>query len=289
MPPLSSEKEPLGAQPIYPNNNYNNRRMNVNTVHFDYEMVLFLILIATSLSWVLHKCIKNTNPKLKKVQRFSGHMAAYFPLVLLVFSFRSFAFEPFRIPSSSMMPTLLTGDFILVDKYSYGIKMPVFHNTLITTGTPERGEVLVFRSVEDPSVDVIKRVIATPGDHVYYDQASKKVFVNDTAYEHLNPRAYQGFLDDISPHGLVEKTETINDEQHQILTTNGRYYPFQFTELTVPEGHYFAMGDNRDNSHDSRSFGLIPEDRIVGKARMIWMHWRPEAFFEGFKRIGTLL
>ncbi len=260
----------------------------MDQMHFDYEMALFIALIITLLAWAFERSQSSQQKQSKWAQR-ARTTASYLPIILVVFSFRSFAFEPFRIPSSSMMPTLLTGDFILVDKFSYGLKAPVFHNSLLSTGSPERGDVMVFRSVEDPSTDVIKRVIAIPGDHIRYDQASKLVIVNGTTYEQKNSKAYQGFLDDISHQGLVEKTETIDDQQHQILTTNGRYNRFRFTGLTVPEGHYFAMGDNRDNSHDSRSFGLIPENRIVGKARMIWMHWRPEAFFEGLKRIGTLL
>lgn len=258
----------------------------MNQLHFDYEVALFMALVVTLTAWLAHRFYwrkKSNNPWSRRAQNVAG----YLPIILLVFSFRSFAFEPFRIPSSSMMPNLLTGDFIWVDKFSYDIKMPVFHNTLVKTGEPQRGDVMVFRSVDDPSTDVIKRVIAIPGDHVRYDQRSKQVFVNGKAFAHSDPKAYQGFLDDISPIGLVEKTETIADADHQILTTNGRYNRFRFTELTVPAGHYFAMGDNRDNSHDSRSFGLIAKNRIVGKAHMIWMHWRPEAFFEGFKRIGT--
>ncbi len=260
----------------------------MNQLHFDYEMVLFLALVVTSIAWCAHRFYWRKKSKNRWSMR-TQHVAAYLPIILLVFSIRSFAFEPFRIPSSSMMPNLLTGDFIWVDKFSYDIKMPVFHNTLIKTGEPEPGDVIVFRSVEDPSTDIIKRVMAVPGDHVRYDQRSKQVYVNGTVYEHLDPQAYDGFLDDINPRGLVEKTETIGDSEHQILTTNGRFNRFRFTELTVPEGHYFAMGDNRDNSMDSRSFGLIAKNRIVGKARVIWMHWRPEAFLEGLKRIGTWL
>lgn len=260
----------------------------MDQIHFDYEMALFIALIITLLAWAFERSQSSQQKQSKWAQR-ARTTASYLPIILVVFSFRSFAFEPFRIPSSSMMPNLLTGDFIWVDKFSYDIKLPVFHNTLIKTGEPKRGDVMVFRSVEDPSTDVIKRVIAIPGDQVRYNASNKQVYVNGTAYHHNASKKYQGFLDDINPTGLVEKTETIGDNEHQILTTNGLNHPFRFTELTVPKGHYFAMGDNRDNSHDSRSFGLIPENRIVGKARMIWMHWRPEAFFEGLKRIGTLL
>lgn len=258
-------------------------------LHFDYEALIFMALIVTLISWGLYQFQKRKTKKLNKWGRVSRNVASYLPIILVVFSLRSFAFEPFRIPSSSMMPTLYTGDFILVDKFSYGLKMPVFHNTLIKTGSPERGDVFVFRSVEDPSIDIIKRVVALPGDHVKYDARDKMVYINGKALSQTEAKAYQGFLDDISPTGLLEKTETIDGESHQMLTANGINYPFQFTEMVVPQGHYFGMGDNRDYSADSRVFGLIPEENIVGKARMVWMHWRPSAFVEGLKRVGTLL
>ena len=188
-----------------------------------------------------------------------------------------------------MMPTLLTGDFIYVDKSAYGIKMPVFHNILIETGSPERGDVFVFRSVDDPAIDVIKRVMGVPGDHIRYDERTKQVFINDQVVQTQFQGAYLGFHDDINPNGLNRKSTTTGDTKHSILQSNQVRRAYQFTDLTVPEGHYFAMGDNRDFSADSRVWGLVPEQNIVGQAKGIWMHWRPDAFIEGLKRIGTAL
>jgi signal peptidase I len=260
----------------------------MNGFHWDYEVFLFIGLILTLGAWLFSKLKKLQNSENKYVQ-FMVTTGSFFPLLLLVLSVRSFAFEPFRIPSSSMMPTLLTGDFIYVNKSAYGVKMPVFHNTLIETGTPQRGDVFVFRSVDDPATDVIKRVIGVPGDHVRYDQRSKQVFINGQLIPEQFQGAYQGFHDDINPNGLKQKTAQTGQTEHTILHSNRVRRSFQFTDLVVPEGHYFGMGDNRDFSSDSRVWGLIPEKNIVGKAERIWMHWRPGAFIEGLKRIGTPL
>ncbi len=264
----------------------------MNDFHWDYEVFLFIGTFLTLAAWLFTKF---NQPPLrerrnnKRHLRYLATVGGFFPLLFLVLSVRSFAVEPFRIPSSSMMPTLLTGDFIYVNKAAYGIKMPVFHNTLIATGTPERGDVLVFRSVEDPATDVIKRVIGVPGDHLRYDQSSKQLFINGRLLETQSQGAYLGIHDDINPNGLYRETVTTGQTEHSILHSNRIHRTFQFTDLTVPEGHYFAMGDNRDFSADSRVWGLIPARNIVGKAERIWMHWRPSAFIEGLKRIGTAL
>lgn len=256
--------------------------------HWDYEVFLFVAVLLTLGAWLLGKFKKQS---LKNNQRLQAIRAvgSFFPLLFLVLSVRSFAYEPFRIPSSSMMPTLLTGDFILVDKSAYGIKMPVFHNTLLETGKPRHGDVFVFRSVEDPSVDVIKRVIAVPGDHVRYDVFSKQIFINGEATEEQFTEPYQGFLDDLNPIGLQQKTAQTGEQSHQVLYSSSIRRDYRYKDLVVPEGHYFGMGDNRDYSKDSRVFGLIPEKNIVGQAKLIWMHWRPGDFWQGLKRIGQVL
>ena len=260
----------------------------MNDVHFDYEMVLFIGTILTLCAYLMSrkKTFKSSDNKYLKFMATTG---SFFPVIFLVLSVRTFAFEPFRIPSSSMMPTLLTGDFIFVDKTAYGLKMPVFHYTLIETGHPQRGDVFVFRSVEDPSVDIIKRVIGVPGDHIVYNQRTKQVFVNDKAIDVKFDGAYKGFYDDVNPIGLNQKASNINGKQHTILHSNQVRHNYEYTDLVVPEGHYFGMGDNRDFSKDSRVFGLIPEKNVVGQAKMIWMHWRPGDFIEGLKRVGQAL
>jgi len=256
--------------------------------HWDYEVFLFLGTCLTLTAWLFSKRKKWRHSNHQTVRTLAS-VGSFFPLLLLVLSVRSFAFEPFRIPSSSMMPTLLTGDFIYVDKTAYGLKMPVFHNTLIETGQPQRGDVFVFRSVEDPSEDIIKRVIGVPGDHIRYDERSKQLYVNGELLDAQYVGPYTGFHDDIDPRGLNIKAASTGGVEHHILQANGVRRSFAHTELVVPEGHYFGMGDNRDYSKDSRVYGLIPEENIVGQAKFIWMHWRPSAFLEGLKRIGQTL
>ncbi len=213
---------------------------------------------------------------------------SFFPVFFFVLVVRTFIFEPFRIPSGSMMPTLLTGDFIYVNKFSYGLKMPVLHDTMIEIGHPERGDVVVFRYPPNQKDDYIKRVIGLPGDDIYYDTAKKQVYINGDPIKQEVDGKYEGFLDDNGSRSRnVQKTEYLNEEGHKMLTINGASHYFEHTKLTVPEGHYFVMGDNRDNSTDSRAWGLVPERNLVGKAQFIWMHWRPSAFIEGLKRIGT--
>ncbi len=260
----------------------------MNGFHWDYEVFLFIGAVVTLLAWLISRKKKQRVSNNRYI-RFTATAGSFFPVLFLILSVRSFAFEPFRIPSSSMMPTLLTGDFIYVDKSAYGLKMPVFHNTLIETGHPEKGDVLVFRSVEDPSIDVIKRVVGVPGDHIRYDQRSKQLFVNEQLVDEKFNGSYMGFHDDINPNGLNQKEATTGGKQHTVLYSNGVHRSYQHTDLVVPAGHYFGMGDNRDFSKDSRIFGLIPEQNIVGQAKFIWMHWRPNAFTDGLKRIGNLL
>ena len=256
--------------------------------HWDYEVFLFVGVILTLVAWLFSK-FRKIHRSESKYLRFVVSTGSFFPLLLLVLSVRSFAFEPFRIPSSSMMPTLLTGDFIYVNKSAYGVKMPVFNTTLITTGSPQRGDVFVFRSVDDPATDIIKRVIGVPGDHVRYDEYNKNLYINDELQREKFNGPYLGFHDDINPNGLKQKVVSTGNTEHNILHSNGIRRSYQFNDLVVPEGHYFAMGDNRDFSSDSRVWGLVPEKNIVGKAEGIWMHWRPSALIEGLKRIGTAL
>lgn len=260
----------------------------MNDFHMDYQVFLFIGVVLTLAAWLVAKFKKLQRSDDKRLQMIVS-VGSFFPLLLIVFSFRSFAYEPFRIPSSSMMPTLLTGDFIYVDKTAYGVKLPILHNKLIETGLPERGDVVVFRAVDDPATDVIKRVVGIPGDHIHYDQHSKQIFVNGVVMPETFDGAYLGFHDDINPNGLIQKTTNTGDVEHHILHSNRVKRSYAFTDMVVPEGHYFGMGDNRDFSADSRVWGLIPERNIVGQAKGIWMHWRPSAFIDGLQRIGTQL
>jgi signal peptidase I len=210
---------------------------------------------------------------------------SFFPVVLIVLVLRSFLVEPFRIPSGSMMPTLLIGDFILVNKFTYGIRLPVLHTKVIEMKTPQRGDIVVFRYPKDPSVDYIKRVIGLPGDKVVYYQ--KKLYINGQPINQVSLGAYQGVKEDDSPENIEHLLENLTPVEHSILITH-EHGAFD-NEYVVPAGHYFMMGDNRDNSNDSRYWGTVPEENLVGKAFFIWMSWDLGHGGIVFNRIGTVL
>lgn len=192
---------------------------------------------------------------------------SFFPILLLVLLVRSFLFEPFRIPSSSMMPTLLVGDFIFVNKYAYGLRLPVLNTKILDVGAPERGDVIVFRLPSDPRTNYIKRLIGLPGDTIRY--ANKKIYVNDQPVEVVAQGVYEG---EDQPGSLLLR-ERLGSVEHQILLLPGQR-GLEGT-FVVPPGHFFMMGDNRDNSRDSRydGVGFIPEGHLVGRAVRIWMSW----------------
>jgi signal peptidase I len=186
---------------------------------------------------------------------------SFFPVLLFVLIIRSFIFEPFRIPSGSMMPTLLQGDFIFVKKYSYGLRLPVTETKVLETGSPERGDVVVFRLPSDPTINYIKRVVGLPGDEVVYERHRLTINGEQVALEQ-------------HPEATGESpvfVEQLGEREHDILITNPSYRIADGT-FVVPDGHYFVMGDNRDNSRDSRFIESIPESHLVGEAVRIWMH-----------------
>lgn len=238
-----------------------------------------------------------------------------FPVIAVVFILRSFLYEPFQIPSGSMMPTLLIGDFILVEKFSYGVKEPVWQNTLIPVGLPKRGDVAVFKYPEDQRVDFIKRIVGLPGDRIVYKE--KKLYIVPACeqqdcgeYKALEMQSLgkQAFKDEDSVMDLY--TEVLGEVAHKIIINPhrrdqiGYYYQQQDQktyayEWVVPAGNYFVMGDNRDNSKDSRYWGFVPEQNLVGKAVATWISfefyrdedsllptWVPSAV--RFDRIGAI-
>ncbi|MGM0594508.1 MAG: signal peptidase I [Pseudomonadota bacterium] len=196
---------------------------------------------------------------------------SFFPIILIVLVVRSFVVEPFRIPSGSMMPTLLVGDFILVNKFAYGIRLPVLNTKVIDTGAPERGEIIVFRYPEQPEVDYIKRVVGVPGDHVRY--RNKQLFINGQPARQESLGSYVGEGSGSVMNGARHLKENLLGTEHDILVMPGRNVFGGDFEFVVPEGQYFVMGDNRDNSRDSRAWGTVPERNLVGKAFFIWMSW----------------
>ena len=209
-----------------------------------------------------------------------------FPVIAAVLILRSFLFEPFRIPSGSMMPTLLVDDFILVQKFAYGVKEPVTNQTLIPTGHPQRGDVVVFKYPEDPRVDYIKRIVGLPGDRIIY--RNKQLFIQPACPSGKDcpsiEKVEQTFLssgDFMQGSVPLERyQEQLGAVSHKLLKNPAQpdFVPMYFhqvgneaDEWVVPEGHYFAMGDNRDNSKDSRFWGFVPEHNLVGKAVFIWI------------------
>ena len=212
-----------------------------------------------------------------------------FPVLLLVLVFRGFIFEPFRVPSNSMMPTLLTGDFILVNKFNYGLRLPLLNSKIIDFSDPERGDIIVFRypnyehSAGYSGVDFIKRVVALPGDTISYEK--DQLIVNGESVEYRKIGSYQGVDSGKAMSGYRHIREKINEADHDILLHplgNSR----KLSKTTVPEGHYFVMGDNRAHSSDSRFWGYVPESYILGKAIGIWMHWDWNHNTMQFSRIG---
>ncbi len=203
----------------------------------------------------------------KKESIIIEYSKSFFPVLLFVFVIRSFIVEPFKIPSGSMMPTLIAGDFIAVNKFSYGVRFPVINNVLIPNGMPERGDVVVFHYPMDTSIDYIKRVIGLPGDIIKYE--NKKLFINDKLVPHVFEKDYEYMMNENYRVPAQEFTETLGEVKHSILIHNVEGESGSFV---VPDRNYFVMGDNRDNSSDSRVWGFVSEDLLVGKAFIIWLN-----------------
>jgi signal peptidase I len=200
---------------------------------------------------------------------------SFFPVIVLVLVIRSFLFEPFRIPSDSMMPTLYDGDFIFVSKYSYGLRLPVSNTLLVATGTPQRGDVIVFRLPPNPKINYIKRLVGLPGDRVRVDE-NNQLYVNDKPMPQERGPTYTGPKQDMWNYvGAPTAWETLGDKRHRIMFSTGSA---KSGTWVVPPGHYFFMGDNRNNSKDSRFLedneapGFVPEQNLVGKAVRIWLN-----------------
>ena len=227
--------------------------------------------------------VEKAKEEILKESIFVEYSRSLFPVILAVLVLRSFLVEPFRIPSGSMMPTLLAGDFILVNKFAYGVRLPVVDAKIIPVGLPKRGDVLVFRYPKNPSIDYIKRVIGLPGDKVAY--YNKQLFINGESATQSGLGIYNAVGAGVSMAGAEMRNEDLTGVQHNILIDTQR--GTVEGEFQVPEGRYFVMGDNRDNSNDSRYWGFVPEENLVGKAFMIWMNWDATAGGVTWSRIGN--
>lgn len=290
---------------------------------WNFALILFVLLVVTGIIWTLDVAVlrrrraararaaadgvdttyasdaqeamrlrQEAASSASRVPWWVEYAVSFFPVILFVFVLRSFVVEPFRIPSGSMLPTLQSGDLILVNKFTYGIRLPVLDKKVVQINDPQRGDVVVFRYPVDPDVDYIKRIVGLPGDEVAY--LDKKLYINGKLVPHVRDGEY--FEPDRVSY-IPQYKEKLGEVSHEILLDEGKmqmYGPiWKFPDLNlcdysrngvrckVPEGHYFAMGDNRDNSADSRYWGFVPDGNLVGKAFFIWMN------FGDLGRIGS--
>jgi signal peptidase I len=259
----------------------------------DFSLLLVVLTLFSGLVWLTDSLFfrrrRMDRAVQRKVQRLRDpviieYSRSLFPVLLIVLLFRSFLFEPFKIPSGSMIPTLLIGDFILVNKYAYGLKLPVLNTRFISIGEPKRGDVVVFRYPVDPGVNFIKRMVGLPGDTITY--RSKQLYVNGELISDVRQGAYTGAdvkCSTPAPDAL-RLQETLGGVTHDILFHQGT--PGRDGQWVVPEGHYFVMGDNRDRSNDSREWGFVPEQNLMGRAVGIWMNFDWNKGCGDFSRIG---
>lgn len=234
-----------------------------------FPAIMVTLVFVTGIIWLLDAIF--WAPKRDKDSKESlivEYARSFFPIILAVLVIRSFVVEPFRIPSGSMLPTLHVGDFILVNKFAYGIRLPVLNAKVIDIDEPKRGDVVVFRYPKNPEVDYIKRLVGLPGDKVGY--FNKTIYINGEAVAQESKQKSASLLG-LVPDNSELYMETLGQHSHEILLDPSRR--LVEGEMVVPAGEYFVMGDNRDNSNDSRFWGTVPEANFVGKAFFIWMSW----------------
>lgn len=264
----------------------------------DFALIMFSLLVLTGSIWLLDRFLLSAKRKEKKEPWWVEYAKSFFPVILAVFMLRSFLVEPFKIPSGSMIPTLQVGDFILVNKFTYGIRLPIIGQKIVEINNPQRGDVMVFHYPENPSIDYIKRVVGLPGDTIVY--RGKQVSVNGVPQDLQSEGEYNYVDTGLNLVSTIRFNENLSGHEHPILQNPEMpgihpssvaefplreqcNYIFDEMRCTVPAGHYFMLGDNRDNSRDSRYWGFVPEKLIVGKAFFIWMN------FGDLKRVGLTI
>lgn len=264
----------------------------------DFALLMLLVLAATGAIMLFDRWVWAPARKRRKAAGPAGkepavveYARAFFPVILAVFLIRSFLAEPFRIPSGSMLPSLHIGDFILVNKFSYGIRLPVANVKLLDFGAPQRGAVIVFRFPADPSINYIKRVVGVPGDRVVYKD--KQLTINDVPMKQEEAQPYAMVHTESGSGMIVRRIEDLDGARHDILLSNRPDHGTD--EFVVPPGRYFVMGDNRDQSNDSRFWGFVPDDHLVGRAFFIWFSWdgmAPDKWFWQrivWRRVGSVI
>jgi signal peptidase I len=262
----------------------------------DFALIMFLLLLLTGAIWLLDRfALQSKRATEAKEPWWVEYAKSFFPVILAVFLLRSFLVEPFKIPSGSMIPTLQVGDFILVNKFTYGIRLPIISKKIVDINNPKRGDVMVFHYPENPSVDYIKRVVGLPGDVIVY--RDKQILVNGAVQQQKSAGEYNYVESGLSFVHTERYNENLDGHEHSVLLNPDMppvhlgsvadfplhdqcSYSQKEMRCTVPAGHYFMMGDNRDNSRDSRYWGFVPDNLIVGKAFFIWMN------LGDLKRIG---
>ncbi|MDA3580236.1 signal peptidase I [Acinetobacter ursingii] len=272
---------------------------------FDFNLILVPVTLLFFIVWLLDKLVlKQRATKGRENENFLITWAYdFWPVLAVVLILRSFLYEPFNIPSDSMVPTLETGDFILVNKFDYGVRLPIINKKIIDVGEPERGDVIVFRYPPQPTISYIKRVVGLPGDHIVYDHGELTINGQKVPKVATEFHREKDILD--TPTSIYHK-ETLGTHTHLMRELEGvniaRQAPFinyiengkysnqhgLYWEVTVPKGHYFAMGDNRDQSADSRFWGFVPEENLTGRAFYIWMHKEPGFKIPSFSRNGKI-
>lgn len=274
---------------------------------FDFNLILVPVTLILFLLWLLDKLVlKQRATKGKGNENFLiGWAYDFWPVLAVVLFLRSFLYEPFNIPSESMVPTLKIGDFILVNKFDYGVRLPLVHSKIIDTGSPKHGDVAVFRYPENPKLSYIKRVVGLPGDKIEFKQG--KLWINGQAQpsellgqqpveikinaNELTTMTVDRYKNQLGDHQFIShqiSAQQQNPNVQALIQHAKGLTMYQTWSITVPQGHYFMIGDNRDQSEDSRAWGFVPEENLIGRAFYVWMHKEPGFNLPSFSRNGKI-